>query len=98
MQNGMLGALLTFSGQPLYESPLHTAALWGLTPLQDQQLAGLIMWIPSSVVHLLTLSVLFVLWLNAAERDALLDDMQRLSPRPRPSEPPFKLSVSCPRA
>lgn len=84
MQSGMLGALLTFSGQPLYESHLHTAPLWGLTPLQDQQLAGLIMWIPSSVVHLLTLCVLFVLWLNAAERAALLDDTQHLSWRPRP--------------
>lgn len=51
-QGGLLGALLLFASTPLY--PVHGAgpALWGLSPLQDQQLAGAIMWIPPSVVYL----------------------------------------------
>ena len=50
VQSGVLGALMSFSAQPWY--PYYTArtASWGLTPLQDQQIAGLIMWLPGSAV------------------------------------------------
>jgi cytochrome c oxidase assembly factor CtaG len=72
MQNGLLGALLTFAGRPLYMNYLHTTAVWGLTPLEDQQLSGLIMWIPASLIHLTTLCVLFVAWLRAAEGGAII--------------------------
>jgi len=72
VQNGLLGALLTFAGRPLYVAYLPTTAAWGLTPLEDQQLSGLIMWIPASLIHLVTLGVLFVAWMHAAERRATL--------------------------
>ena len=72
VQNGLLGALLTFAGRPLYVAYLPTTAAWGLTPLEDQQLSGLIMWIPASLIHLGTLGVLFVAWMHAAERRANL--------------------------
>ncbi len=71
VQNGFLGALLTFAGRPLYIAHLHTTAAWGLTPLEDQQLAGLLMWIPASLIHLGTLGVLFIAWLRAADRRAI---------------------------
>lgn len=48
----VLGALLTFAEVPWYPAYAQTAPLWGLTPLEDQQLGGLIMWIPAGVVHL----------------------------------------------
>jgi putative membrane protein len=51
VQTGLLGALLTFAGRPLYAAHISTTASWGLTPLEDQQLAGLIMWIPASLIH-----------------------------------------------
>jgi cytochrome c oxidase assembly factor CtaG len=72
VQNGLLGALLTFAGRPLYTSYLPTTAAWGLTPIEDQQLAGLLMWIPASLIHLSTLGVLFVVWLHEAERRTTL--------------------------
>lgn len=50
---GLLGALLTFTGQPLYAPHFATTMAWGLTPLEDQQAAGLIMWAPASAVYLL---------------------------------------------
>jgi cytochrome c oxidase assembly factor CtaG len=67
-QSGALGALLMFSAQPWY--PLHAAgdALWSLTPLEDQQLAGLIMWIPAGVVYVAAASALFLQWMSADER------------------------------
>ncbi|HEY8116760.1 MAG TPA: cytochrome c oxidase assembly protein [Actinomycetota bacterium] len=52
LQGAVLGALLLFARAPLY--PVHGRGpwLWGLTPLEDQQLAGALMWIPPSVIYL----------------------------------------------
>jgi cytochrome c oxidase assembly factor CtaG len=51
MQSGVLGALLTFSRSPWYQGQEGLAADLGLTPLEDQQLAGLIMWAPMGLVY-----------------------------------------------
>lgn len=53
VQMGMLGALLTFAREPLYEPHFVTTLPFGMTALQDQQLAGLIMWVPAAVPYLL---------------------------------------------
>ena len=45
-QMGLIGAVLTFAPQVLYPEHLPLTAPFGLTPLADQQLAGLIMWVP----------------------------------------------------
>jgi putative membrane protein len=68
MQGGALGALFTFASAPLYPLYATGAIAHGLTPLQDQQLAGLIMWIPTGVVYLAVAAVLFVRWLRSVER------------------------------
>ncbi len=49
MQMALLGALLTFAPAPLYA--IHAVApwAWGVTPLEDQQLGGLIMWVPAGL-------------------------------------------------
>ena len=52
VQMGLLGALITFSGSPLYVPHLASTQPWGLEPLEDQQLAGLLMWIPGGLYHL----------------------------------------------
>lgn len=52
VQMGMLGALLTFAATPLYAPHLPTTAAFGLSPLQDQQLAGLVMWVPAALPYL----------------------------------------------
>jgi len=49
---GVLGALLTFSPTPWYPVFTGGVAAWGLTPLEDQQLAGLIMWVPMGAIYL----------------------------------------------
>ena len=51
-QMGLLGALIAFAPRPLYTPHLVTAPIWNLTALEDQQLGGLIMWIPASAVFL----------------------------------------------
>jgi putative membrane protein len=67
LPGGLLGALLTFAGRPLYPGQSAGAALWGLTPLQDQQLAGLIMWMPGGAIHLAAAAALFLVWWQAEE-------------------------------
>jgi putative membrane protein len=53
MQMGFLGAILTFARTPLYEQHAGTTAAFGLTQLEDQQLAGLIMWMPAAIPYLI---------------------------------------------
>ena len=49
-QMGALGALLTFAPRPLYAVHEATTWPWWLTALEDQQLGGLLMWVPGGVL------------------------------------------------
>ena len=54
MIGGGLGALMAFSGSPWYEGYASLGMTpFGLTPEEDQQLAGLIMWVPGGLYHLI---------------------------------------------
>jgi putative membrane protein len=48
-QMGALGAFLTFAPRPLFAPHALTTLPWGLTPLEDQQLGGLLMWVPGGL-------------------------------------------------
>jgi putative membrane protein len=63
----LLGALLTFSSRPWYAPYIETAPRWGITALADQQLGGLIMWIPAGTVLLFVALTLFVKWMHISE-------------------------------
>jgi cytochrome c oxidase assembly factor CtaG len=69
MQSVFLSALLTFARTPWYSRYAATTTPWGLEPLADQQLAGVIMWIPAGVVYLAAGLTLMVAWLRATERE-----------------------------
>jgi putative membrane protein len=68
VQMGLLGALLTFAGRPLYACHAITTQPWGLTPLEDQQLAGLIMWVPGGAIYLAAALRLAHRWLGGSKR------------------------------
>jgi putative membrane protein len=53
VQMGLLGALITFASRPLYAPHLASTLGWGVSPLEDQQLAGIVMWAPGSFAYLL---------------------------------------------
>ena len=55
--------------QPWYSSYITTAPARGLTALEDQQLGGLIMWIPAGTLLLIVALVLLVKWMNEAQTD-----------------------------
>jgi putative membrane protein len=67
LQMGFLGAVITFAPRPLYTPHLLTTAPWNLTPLQDQQLGGALMWVPGGAVFL-TIAML-VLWRDLMRSD-----------------------------
>ena len=50
--SALLGAAISMAQSPWYRSHVQTAAQWGITALEDQQLAGLIMWVPAGFVYL----------------------------------------------
>ena len=75
-----LGAGLTFL-PPLYAPYLAAPRIWGLSPAADQQLGGLIMWVPGNIVYIVIVSILFIRWMQGQEvkqreQEALQDSME----------------------
>jgi len=65
---GALGALMSFSSSPWYADYAAMGMTGiGLDPVNDQRLAGLIMWIPGGLVHGIAALALCYKWLKAAE-------------------------------
>lgn len=62
---------MIFAPRPLY--PGHAAGVgkWGLTLLEDQQLAGLIMWIPAGAAYVIAACLVFLNWLRESETRAI---------------------------
>jgi putative membrane protein len=72
MQSVFLSVLLTFARTPWYSGYATTTAPWGLDPLTDQQVAGVIMWIPAGGIYLAAALVLLVTWIRATEREDVM--------------------------
>lgn len=68
VQMGLLGALLTFAATPLYDWHAVTTLAWGFAPVEDQQLAGLIMWVPGAGFYLFAALRLANAWLGDRQR------------------------------
>jgi putative membrane protein len=77
VHSGALGALLTLTRTVWYPAYSGTTTSWGLTPLEDQQLGGLIMWVPAGVVYLVSALLLMLGWLRESERRTVADERRR---------------------
>ncbi len=71
VHSGVLGALITFAGSVLYPAYAGTTESWGLTALEDQQLGGLIMWVPAGLVYIFAGLALCAGWMRESERRVL---------------------------
>jgi putative membrane protein len=67
VHSSVLGALLTFSLVLWYPAYAPLTAAWGLTPLEDQQLGGLIMWVPAGLVYVAATLALLAVGLGLGE-------------------------------
>jgi cytochrome c oxidase assembly factor CtaG len=64
IHTGLLGMLLTFSSHVWYATYTHAHNPWALSPIEDQQLGGLIMWVPGGVVFIVAAMVVGAAWLK----------------------------------
>ena len=83
----LLGAAITLAPRPWYTAHWGTTTAWGLTPLEDQQLAGLIMWVPAGLVYLVALGPIAAKAL-ARDRGRSGDQLRVATTAPRPSVSP----------
>jgi putative membrane protein len=58
------GVIMVFSPRAFCTMPGESAVQWGLTPLQDQQIAGMLMWVPANLVFFGIATWLFALWIS----------------------------------
>lgn len=60
--NMVLGVAIALAESPIYTYYLSVPRLWGISVLTDQQISGVIMWIPGSMMHLIAAIVLIARW------------------------------------
>jgi putative membrane protein len=58
------GVIMVFSPRAFCAMPAESAWRWGLTPLEDQQIAGLLMWVPANLVFFGIAMSLFARWMS----------------------------------
>ena len=75
MPSVLLGAGLTFS-PPLYAPYIAAPRVWGISVATDQQLGGLIMWVPVSISYIVVMSVLFIRWMQQQEAKQLAEERE----------------------
>ncbi|MFL5333936.1 MAG: cytochrome c oxidase assembly protein [Geminicoccaceae bacterium] len=68
LHTGLLGVLLVLAPNLWYPANAADSGLWGLTPLEDQQLAGLVMWVPAGLIYAGAALVLAGLWIQTSGR------------------------------
>lgn len=64
------GVIMVFSPQPICIMPGENAAQWGLTPMEDQQIAGMLMWVPANLVFFSIATWLFALWISDSQKSS----------------------------
>ncbi|HWV23400.1 MAG TPA: cytochrome c oxidase assembly protein [Thermomicrobiales bacterium] len=70
LQGSALGVLMTFSSilwYPVYDG---RTAPWHVTAIQDQHIAGAVMWVPGGIVYLLGILLVLGTWLGQDERQS----------------------------
>ena len=65
----ILGAIITFSDGVLYDWYAQAPRIWEISAHTDQQVGGIIMWVPGGLAFLLTLVIVFLLWASREESE-----------------------------
>ncbi len=81
LHTGALGALLTLTSRVLYSVYATTTVPWGLRTVDDQQLGGIIMWVPGSFAYVIAGLVLVARMLHASERRVAVGEVEAIRAR-----------------
>jgi cytochrome c oxidase assembly factor CtaG len=68
IHSGLLGALITFARSVWYPDYAGRTQSWGLSPLEDQQIGGLIMWVPACTIYVIAGLAMAAFWLRQSEQ------------------------------
>jgi cytochrome c oxidase assembly factor CtaG len=107
IQNTGLAAFLTFYDRVLYPTYNHAPRLWGSNPLDEQVIAGVIMWVPGSIIFLVPAAVIAIQFLSPKSKSGFAETLgaqpvrtteggsatllRKLGLGPRPVHQPFNL-------
>ena len=75
--NTMLGVALVFAGAPLYSEYVEAGQLFGMSIMTDQQLGGLMLWVPGDMMSILAAGVVMVLWYQKEEEQSAAEEARR---------------------
>lgn len=74
----ILAAFITFADEPFYPTYERVQSFLPVTPLEDQQIAGVIMWVPlGEMLNLIVAAVIFMVWFQQSERRQRDDEARR---------------------
>jgi putative membrane protein len=68
LHTAILGALIALSPRVLFHAQTQAAGDWGLTPLEDQVLAGMVMWVPAGTIYAGAALGLIASWISNSSR------------------------------
>jgi putative membrane protein len=77
VHTSILGALLTFSNAIWYPAYQASVSAWGWTALEDQQIGGLIMWVPAGLIYIIAGLVLLGAWIKESDQLTVGKDYAR---------------------
>ena len=92
-QNTFLALAIYMSTVPLYQHYVTTGRAWGGTPLEDQQIAGGIMWLGGDLAFLVVVILLVLAWMRDDERRSVGEDRRLEGERAAIREREVKLAA-----
>lgn len=85
--SAVLASIITLSRSVIYDGYLGTPDHWNMTALEDQTMAGLILWLPGNALYLAGLTAVFFTWASKESRQAITfsraPKRRRRGPRPQ---------------
>ena len=83
--NTMLGVALVFAGAPIYSEYVEAGQLFGMSIMTDQQLGGLMLWVPGDMMSIVAAGVVMVLWYQKEEEQSALEAARREAELDKPA-------------
>ena len=85
--SAVLASIITLSRSVIYEEYIGTPDHWNMTALEDQTMAGLILWLPGNALYLAGLTAVFFTWASQESKRAITASKsprrRRRGPRPQ---------------
>jgi putative copper resistance protein D len=87
-QNSFLGVAIMSASSVLYPHYVTNVRGWGPTPLEDQQLGGVVMWVGGDLIFLAAMAIVVVTWMRHEERRTVRLDARLAAERAARAEVP----------